>query len=124
MGWNVQGVIAYLAGIALPFPGFVGTLGAKVSVPAQQLGHLGWMLSFSVSFVVYYLICLVWPTQNQKIVREMGLGWEEMSSREIVAVDGTVIKTELEGYPDPALQSDDEKWTGQVVGEAESPPRR
>ena len=124
MGWNVQGVIAYLAGIALPFPGFVGTLGAKVSVPAQQLGHLGWMLSFSVSFVVYYLICLVWPTQNQKIVREMGLGWEEMSSREIVAVDGTVIKTELEGYPDPALQSDDEKWAGKVVGEAESPPRR
>lgn len=29
-GWNIQGVIAYLAGIALPFPGFVGTLGANV----------------------------------------------------------------------------------------------
>lgn len=44
MGWNLQGVIAYLVGIALPFPGFVGTLGTTVSAPAQEMGHLGWML--------------------------------------------------------------------------------
>lgn len=44
MGWNLQGVIAYLVGIALPFPGFVGTLGPTVSAPAQEMGHLGWML--------------------------------------------------------------------------------
>lgn len=56
MGWNLQGVIAYLVGIALPFPGFVGTLGANVSETADQLGHLGWLLSFSVSFVVYVSI--------------------------------------------------------------------
>lgn len=78
MGWNLQAVFAYLAGIALPFAGFVGTLGASVSVAAQNLGHLGWMLSFTVSFVVYYVVCLIWPTQNQKIIREMGLGFEEM----------------------------------------------
>ena len=35
-----------------------------------------------------YLICLVWPTQNQKIIREMGLKWEEMGDKEIVAADG------------------------------------
>lgn len=96
-GWNVQAVIAYLVGIALPFPGFVGTLGATVSVPAQRLGHCGWLLSFTTSFVVYYCLCLVWPTQNQRRVKELGLGWEEISYREVVAADGTVIPNEVEG---------------------------
>ena len=35
-----------------------------------------------------YLLCLVWPTQNQRIIREMGLKWEEMGDKEIVAADG------------------------------------
>ena len=117
--------MAYLVGIALPFPGFVGTLGPTVSLPAQNLGHLGWMLSFASSFIVYYLICIVWPTKNQKLVREMGLKWEEISYKDIVAVDGTVIDVENEGYPDSRFQaSDDEKWAGAIVGEAESPSHR
>ncbi|KAG0647479.1 Allantoin transport [Hyphodiscus hymeniophilus] len=93
-GWNIQGVIAYLCGIALPFPGFVGTLGASVTTSATDLGRLGWILSFSVSFVVYYLICLFWPTQNQILIKEMGLGWEEASGDRIVAEDGTEIVEE------------------------------
>jgi NCS1 family nucleobase:cation symporter-1 len=94
MGWNIQGVIAYLCGIALPFPGFVGTLGAKVSTGATDLGRLGWLLSFTVSFVVYYVICLFWPTRNQVLIKEMGLGWEEASGDRIVAEDGTEIVEE------------------------------
>jgi len=90
-GWNIQAIIAYICGIALPFPGFVGSLGANVSIGATDLGRLGWILSFSVSFVVYYVICKVWPTANQKIVKEMGLGWEEMSGDIITAPDGTQI---------------------------------
>lgn len=78
MGWNLQAAFAYIVGIALPFPGFVGTLGPTVSAPAQHLGQLGWMLSFASSFVVYYVVCVIWPTQNQKRVREMGLRFEEM----------------------------------------------
>lgn len=113
----MQGVIAYLCGIALPFPGFIGTLGPHVSVPAQELGHLGWMLSFAVSFVVYYLLCKVWPTRNQKIIKEMGLRWEEMGNREIIAADGTAISAEWEGYPDRSIETGDEKWgESHVVG--------
>lgn len=123
-GWNIQGVIAYLAGIALPFPGFVGTLGASVSVPAQNMGHLGWMLSFVTSFVLYWAICLVWPTQNQRIVRERGLGWEEISYKDIVAVDGTRISDEQEGYPDANMQpGEDEKYAGAYVGEGSKTSR-
>jgi NCS1 family nucleobase:cation symporter-1 len=90
-GWNIQAVIAYLCGIALPFPGFVGTLGAKVSTSATDLGRLGWLLSFSVSFVLYYIICKVCPTKNQKLVKEMGLRWEEQEGDIILAPDGTEI---------------------------------
>ncbi|KAK4983220.1 hypothetical protein LTR66_008915 [Elasticomyces elasticus] len=105
-GWNVQAVIAYLCGIALPFPGFCGTLGARVSPTAQDLGHLGWMLSFVTTFVVYYVLCLVWPTQNQTLVKEMKLGWEEMSYKTIVAADGTVIGEEEEGHPDKQMPAE------------------
>lgn len=103
MGFNLQALTAYLVGIALPFAGFVGTLGPKVSLSAQRLGELGWMLSFFSSFVVYYVLCRVWPTQNQKVIKETGLGWEEMSYKDIVTSDGTVITDEQEGYPDPAF---------------------
>jgi len=78
-GWNVQALIAYLCGVALPFPGFAGTLGAVVSASAQRLGDCGWLLSFVTSFVVYYALCTVWPTGNQRKIREMGLQWEEMA---------------------------------------------
>ena len=118
-GVNVQAVFAYVVGIAMPFPGFVGTLGPTVSTTAYKLGQLGWMLSFVSSFVVYYLICLVFPTQNQKLIREMGLGWEEMSYKDIVAMDGTVITNEQEGYPDGKMM-DPEKVFGAEVKDASS----
>jgi NCS1 family nucleobase:cation symporter-1 len=78
----------------LPFPGFVGTLGAKVSTGAINLSRLGWLLSFTVSFVMYYAICKVWPTRNQKLIKEMGLRWEEQKGDLILAPDGTEIVEE------------------------------
>ena len=123
-GFNLQAILAYIVGIALPFPGFCGTLGAHVSTAATNLGHLGWLISFVTSFVIYYVLCLVWPTQNQKLVKEMGLKWEEVSYQDIVAVDGTVITAEQEGYPDPTIYHEEEKWGGHVVGHPESADRK
>lgn len=60
--------------------GFIGTLGAPVSAAATDVGHLGWLLSFTISFFSYGVICHFWPTRNQRIVKEMGLAWEEMAS--------------------------------------------
>ncbi|KUI59673.1 Allantoin permease [Cytospora mali] len=90
-GWNIQAYIAYICGVALPFPGFIGTLGVNVSASASHMGDLGWILSFVVSFVVYVGLCMVWPTHNQKVVKEMGYGWEYAVGDEFVAPDGTVI---------------------------------
>lgn len=47
----------------------------------------------------------------------MGLGWEEMSSKEIVGVDGTVITDDQEGYPDESMfRPSSEKSAGAVIG--------
>lgn len=91
-GWNIQAYVAYICGIALPFPGFVGSLGASVSPAATHLSDLGWCLSFVVTFTVYIVLCKVWPTQNQKLIKEMGYGWEYAIGDEFVAPDGTVIE--------------------------------
>ncbi|KAH0290790.1 allantoin, partial [Aureobasidium melanogenum] len=109
-GWNPQAVIAYLCGIALPFPGFVGSLGANVSTTALNMGHIGWLLSFTTSFVIYWAICSVWPTKNQKIIKEMGLRFEEMADRDMMALDGTVIPESAEGMSeDQVVWNDAEK---------------
>lgn len=78
-GWNLQAYIAYICGAIIPFPGFCGSLGANVSSTATNLGHIGWCLSFVVSIVVYIAICRVWPTQNQRAMKGMNLGFEQMA---------------------------------------------
>lgn len=91
-GWNIQAYIAYICGVALPFPGFVGSLGANVSESATHLSNLGWILSFTVSFTVYVALCMIWPTQNQKLIKKMKHGWEYAAGNEFVASDGTIIQ--------------------------------
>ncbi|KAJ9156488.1 Uracil permease-like protein [Pleurostoma richardsiae] len=77
-GWNLQALIAYCIGIALPFPGFVASLGASgVNEAGQHLFSMGWLLSFFTSLIIYPLICMVWPTANHKIIREQGMTWEQ-----------------------------------------------
>jgi NCS1 family nucleobase:cation symporter-1 len=83
-GWNIQALIAYVVGVCLPLPGFIGSLGAHVSMTATNLGHLGWCLSFVVSIVVYIAICRVWPTQNQKAMNKLNLRFEELTAEEFI----------------------------------------
>ncbi|TEY44942.1 hypothetical protein BOTCAL_0340g00090 [Botryotinia calthae] len=120
-GWNVQAIIAYICGVALPFPGFVGTLGASVSESATNLGRLGWLLSFSVSFVVYFALCKIWPTQNQKLIKDMGLGWESQYGDIVIAEDGTQIASNEDAVT--AISDDSESVNRTTVayrGEKES----
>lgn len=100
-GWNVQAYVAYLCGIAIPFAGFCGKLGANVSITATHLYYLGWLLSFSVSIVVYSVLCFVWRTQNQRAVQELGLGWEaKVTSGDFdflpyITADGSIVGEEF-----------------------------
>ncbi|XXG94974.1 hypothetical protein Hte_001234 [Hypoxylon texense] len=97
-GWNLQALIAYVAGIALPFPGFVASLGAKgVNMVGYELYYLGWILSFLISFVLYIAICKVWPNPNQRAIREQGMRWEEASQVLLQGQDPSQ-KNSMEGY--------------------------
>ena len=78
-GWNVQAVIAYLIGIALPFPGFCGELGATVSAGAAHIMDIGWLLAFTTSFVSYFVICTLWPTRSIRFVKEKGYRFEGLA---------------------------------------------
>ncbi|KAH8660546.1 putative allantoin permease [Xylariales sp. PMI_506] len=101
-GWNVQAVLAYLIGVALPFPGFTASLGAKgINQAGYDLFYLGWLLSFSTSFVSYNVLCYFWPTRNQQRLRAREqIGWEQCAPRDEVLDDdkesgaGVVVTTE------------------------------
>jgi NCS1 family nucleobase:cation symporter-1 len=58
------------------------------------MGHLGWLLSFWTSFVVYFILCKVWPTGNQRLIKEMEIGWEWMAGEELRGEDGTAARKE------------------------------
>lgn len=90
-GWNVQGFIAYLCGMAPGFPGFCGNMGAHVSTSARELGYLGWILAFAVSSLVYTVLCLMWPTQAQAAVEVGGLTHEQMA-----VTDGETSRADVE----------------------------
>lgn len=56
------------------------SLGATgLNQSATDMFDLGWLLSFFTSLILYPLICWVWPTENQKIIREQGLAWEQQA---------------------------------------------
>jgi len=100
-GVNIQAVVAYLIGIALPFPGFCGELGANVSTAAAHIADLGWILSFVMAFIAYYLICQIWPTANMRYVKEHGYGFEQTASEMLIdssewgAQNGNVVRDEV-----------------------------
>ncbi|KAJ5771949.1 hypothetical protein N7520_002478 [Penicillium odoratum] len=89
-GWNVQAVIAYIIGIALPFPGFCGELGANVSAAASNIMDIAWITAFVASFVSYYVICLIWPTENIRFMREKGYAFEQIA--EVDYIDAAATK--------------------------------
>ncbi|KAH8647845.1 allantoin [Xylariales sp. PMI_506] len=109
-GFNIQAYIAYVIGVAVPFPGFIGTLGVNVSDAALDIGHLGWLLSFTLSFIIYYAICQVWPTQAQKAIRDLGLGWEELATSDGALIHGVPPKRE-----DSTIPQDPESKLAEVL---------
>lgn len=61
-----------------------------MTTTAININRFGYPISFTVSFILYYGICKIWPTHNQKLIRDMGLGWEEMVTSTI-DIDGLEV---------------------------------
>jgi NCS1 family nucleobase:cation symporter-1 len=83
-GFHWRAYAAYVCGVALPFPGFVGSLGvialASEEGPAMQLYNIGYLLAFAVAFVVYYALCKIFPDASMKEAAAMR--FEEMVGRD------------------------------------------
>lgn len=106
-GINVQAFIAYIAGIALPFPGFVGSLGPSVSAAAVHIGDMGWLISYFTSMIVYIVLCLIWPNGNQRLNKAASpLRFEQMAfeQQELMDTGVGLIEGETWGSEDGGSQ--------------------
>lgn len=43
---------------------------------------------------MYFILCKVWPTGNQRLIKEMEIGWEWMAGEELRGEDGTAARKE------------------------------
>lgn len=101
-------MIAYICGIALPFPGFAATLGATgVGQAGADMFYIGWLLSFFTALVVYTGLCKIWPTKNQKLIRERGMAWEECAHDQIE--DDTSSSAQEMGYSHDVVSNSSKK---------------
>ncbi|KAH7038378.1 permease for cytosine/purines, uracil, thiamine, allantoin-domain-containing protein [Microdochium trichocladiopsis] len=74
-GFHWRAYVAYIIGVALQFPGFLGSLGvtslAAPLQPAMQIFTLGYILAFATAFVVYTALCLLFPDAAMKEAKAM-----------------------------------------------------
>ncbi|RDW82642.1 uracil permease-1 [Coleophoma cylindrospora] len=76
-GINLRAIGSWLIGIALPFPGFVATMGnIKISDTGNHLWYLGFLLGFVLTCFVYWLSYVVFP---MKMEEEKSLEFEELA---------------------------------------------
>ncbi|KAK2779639.1 uracil permease [Colletotrichum kahawae] len=61
-GWNVRAIAAWVLGVALPFPGFIGTFGTvNITSGGTHLWEMGYLLSVVVSGLAYYALSFWFP---------------------------------------------------------------
>ncbi|KAL4971013.1 permease for cytosine/purines, uracil, thiamine, allantoin-domain-containing protein [Aspergillus stella-maris] len=90
-GWNIQAYIAYITAVGLCFVGFISKIDVDVPRVGEDLGNLGWALTFPTGAIVYLVLWVVWPHANAKKVER--LKWEELGTR----YDSVVVEGEERG---------------------------
>ncbi|CAK7219965.1 hypothetical protein SBRCBS47491_004029 [Sporothrix bragantina] len=106
-GWNIQAYIAYIFAVGLCFVGFVNKVGATVPRVGVELGYLGWFLTFSTGWIVYYVVVKVWPHQNVQYTKN--LKWEELAATDY-GVHGV-----LHGVPSCPSDEEERQESEEVV---------
>jgi nucleobase:cation symporter-1, NCS1 family len=59
-GFNLRAFAAFVIGFLLPLPGFAQSFGTGGTAAAAHMYSLGWVLSFLVGCLSYYVICVMW----------------------------------------------------------------
>ncbi|KAK0479206.1 allantoin permease [Armillaria novae-zelandiae] len=64
-GINWRAIIAFLAGTGVPFPGFIQSFGSvAIGEVAEDMFDFGWLASFGIGAMVYWVLCRVFPVGN------------------------------------------------------------
>lgn len=81
-GVNIRAYAAFIIGFILPLPGFVASFGYSISDAAAHMYALGWILSFLMGSLAYFVVCKVWKVPGD----DWRCRWEETMPMDIVAV--------------------------------------
>ncbi|KAK0447304.1 allantoin permease [Armillaria borealis] len=64
-GINWRAIVAFIAGTGIPFPGFVQSFGSvAIGEVAEEMFDFGWLASFGIGAIIYWVLCRVFPVQN------------------------------------------------------------
>lgn len=79
-GLSWRAVVAYLAAVVLPIPGFATLFGANIGVAWLRIYEIGWVLTCVVSSVVYFAFSRVGGFGKE----ERDMKFEEVAGRQYV----------------------------------------
>ncbi|KAG7445403.1 allantoin permease [Guyanagaster necrorhizus] len=96
-GVNWRAIIAFVAGMGVPFPGFVQSFGGVViGEVAAEIFDLGWLVSFGMGAVIYWVLCRVFPVGNV----DGGLSFEaELERMKIEEMEKQIKEEFPDGVP-------------------------
>lgn len=88
-GVNWRAFLSFVVGFLLPFPGFVASFGYEIGSAATHLYELGWVLSFLMGGLCYWLLCIVFKVPGYNKSAE----WEEkVSLGETESAEGSNVQ--------------------------------
>jgi len=103
-GFHWRAYVAYVCGIGVPFPGFVGAISgncmASVLNPAGQIYAIGYLVALLVGGATYFALCKISPPLFVDEARVML--FESMARTEVLSGVRRVISENLEMVREPA----------------------
>lgn len=82
-GWNLRMLVAWASGVAFTVHGVAGSLNPdSVAAASKNMYKLGFLLSFCMGGLIYYVLCWIWPVQILPLGSERILTFEEMAANE------------------------------------------
>ncbi|KAF3026797.1 hypothetical protein E8E14_014900 [Neopestalotiopsis sp. 37M] len=94
-GWNPRALAAWVAGVAFTVHGIAGALDASaVNTASKNMYKLGFILSFLMGSLVYYVLNLIWPVP---IYPEERVGEGQMTFEYMADSEGFFAGESVEG---------------------------
>ena len=93
-GFNMRAFAAFVIGFLLPLPGFAGTFGNKIGIAATHMFTLGWVLSFLMGCLSYYILCVVWKVPGDDSSHSYE---EQVGPSQQMILDGVLFGNEHPG---------------------------